>query len=203
VGAQWNTVYGHFVKWVKARIFEDAYKQLVQIYTTRFKHVRSRIITDCTFIKNVYGRDCVGPSCVDRGRKASKMSIIADEVGVVLAASFHRGNKCDYKAFLHTLTQSHVLRPFAHGKRFYADKAYDNSICDAVIKKFGMQNFCSRKGRTDPPDVTRERIIIEHVFSWLDKYRRLIVRYDQNISSYKSFTCMALSCRLAMILTTS
>eukprot|EP00952_Eustigmatos_sp_NYUAD-ZCMA_P012474 50142-Eustigmatos_ZCMA.PRE.2 len=198
-GISWQTVHRNFVKWSRCGIFEKAYRHLVTLYVKRNRHKRTALITDCSFIKNVYGTNCVGSSPVDRGRKATKLSVIADERGVVLAASFHKGNKVDYKAFLHTFTQSKCLQTYLSGKTFYADRAYDNHKCDSVVGNAGLINHCARKGTSTyfPPT----RGVVEHVFSWLDKCRRIVLRYERHIVHHKSFTYMALSRRILTCLT--
>ena len=102
----WQTVHRHFQKWSKEGIFQRTYDHLLKLYCTKFSKTRQFIITDCSFVKNIFGIDCLGPSPVDRGRKASKLSIIVDEQGIVWSATFHPGNKSDPKAFLHTLSQA-------------------------------------------------------------------------------------------------
>ena len=197
----WQTVHRHFTKWSNKGLFEKAYNQLLQIYLKRFGHKRRAIITDCSFVKNLYWVNCLGKSSVDRGRQATKVSVISDEKGVVWGATFHKGNKCDYKAFLHTLTQR--LLPLRHNisyMKFYGDKAYDINRCRSVIEKLKLVNKCCMRRQANN-SLSKVRIVVEHVFSWLDKFRRLIVRYEQSIVHYKSLTFMALSYRLERVLT--
>lgn len=200
----WQTAHRHFERWSKKGIFETAYHHLVSLYIKKYQHIRKATITDTSFIKNVYGRDCVGPSPVDRGRKATKLSIITDECGVVLAASFHKANKADFKAFLHTLTQSQQTIDFSRNKAFYADRAYDNARCDAVVAHTGMINRCARRRRKKGGHCTATfpaiRSVVEHAFAWLDKFRRLILRYDRMIVHHKSFTYLALTYRILKFL---
>jgi len=195
----WQTVHRHFVEWSRQNLFQRAYQHLVAVYIKRFGKRRQRLITDCSYIKNIAGRDCVGPCPVDRGRSATKLSVICDDVGVVLAASFHRGNKCDYKAFFHTLTQSRVVQGYAKSKVFLADRAYDNRRCDHMVSSIGMVNQCTRRGTREHP-IQRHRAVVEHVFAWLDKFRRIMVRYEQHIPHFKSFTTIALAFRLTKVL---
>jgi transposase len=54
------TAHRWFLRWSRSGIFERAYKHIRNLYTTRFRHTRKSIITDCTLIKNAYGRDCLG-----------------------------------------------------------------------------------------------------------------------------------------------
>jgi len=66
-GGCWKTIYHYFSKWSKAHIFEKAHKDLVQMYSKR--GLSQQLIVDTSFVKNVWGRDCLGKSPVDRGRK--------------------------------------------------------------------------------------------------------------------------------------
>lgn len=198
----WQTVHRHFTLWSRFGLFEKSYRKLVDIYMYRFGINRKRILTDTSFIKSINGTDCVGRSPVDRGRNATKLSIISDEYGVVLGATFHKANKCDYKAFLHTLHQIRKqLGIFLSGKEFYADKAYDNQICAYEVKSVGLVNKCCRR-KEHNADNSKNRVVIEHVFSWLDKFRRLLLRFDRYIVHYKSFTFIGLAHRIEKLMRT-
>ena len=58
---------------------------------------------DTSFIKNVHGSDVVGPNPTDRGRMASKISLLTDSRGTPLCAVFHKANKHDGSTLKHTL----------------------------------------------------------------------------------------------------
>lgn len=199
-GCAWQTAYGHFIKWSKKSLFERAYNHLLQLYLNKYSRMRENVITDCSFIKSIYGRDCVGPSPVDRGRKATKLSVVTDEQGVVLAATFHKGNKHDSKAFLHTITQAQHIHSAVRGKTFFADRAYDTKACDSVIERLQMTNACARRRQRKELRFPKVRNRVEHVFAWLDQFRRIIVRYDKSILQHKSFTFLALTCKILRLL---
>ena len=106
-GMQWNqltsdgsykTINNIFHKWNRRGIFKMAYDKFIRIYTRNRRNSRHKIkkhIIDTTFVKNIYGRDCVGRNPTDRGRKATKMSVITDEYGVTLAVKMFPGNRSD------------------------------------------------------------------------------------------------------------
>lgn len=56
-----------------------------------------------------------------------------------------------------------------------------------------MTNQVSRKKTTTPKEVNRIRIAVEHTFGWIDKYRRIILRYDGLVAHFRSFHCLAIS----------
>lgn len=59
--ASWKTVYHYFSLWSRANLFEKAYKHFMSWYT-KMHGLSQELIVDTSFIKGVYGRDCVGPS---------------------------------------------------------------------------------------------------------------------------------------------
>jgi hypothetical protein len=76
---------------------------VLRFYLRRRGGVSKNIIVDTSFVKNVWGRDCLGKSPVDRGRKATKVSAITDNTGTPLYLLFHPGNKYDGKTLAHML----------------------------------------------------------------------------------------------------
>ena len=183
----WKTIYHYFSLWSKHGLFHHAYDDLLRVY----RKIRPRsdiLLVDTTFVKNVFGRDCTGPSPFDRGRNATKVSTLTDSSGIPLVFTFHRGNRNDSRTLFHTLSKCKFLTP--HSK-LYADKIYDSSHCKDVLTHFQLQNFISKKKLPVSKESNRIRIVVEHTFSWLDKYRRLILRYDSHIHSFQSFHYLA------------
>ena len=128
--------------------------------------------------------------------KANKISVIVDETGIPWGITFHKGNKHDAKAFAHTTHEISKLCKFqktydTHPKIFLGDRAYDSKQCDALVQFMGWTNKVARK-RCPHYSFSSIRVRVEHVFSWLDKYRRIIVRYERSIIQYKSFTYLAM-----------
>jgi transposase len=146
------------------------------------------VIVDTSFIKNVFGRDCTGPSPFDRGRKATKVSAVVDEKGIPLSFTFHPGNRNDSRTLFHTLSK---VPCDLVGRSLYADKIYDSKHCEEVIKSFKMENLVSKKKVSTPTSDNRIRIAVEHTFSWLDKFRRIILRYDGLVCHLRSFHYLA------------
>ena len=97
---------------------------------------RGSLVLDSSFIKNVHGSDVVGPNPTDRGRMASKMSLLTDSRGTPLCAVFHKANKHDGSTLKHTL-ETFQRKVAGHGNfsSLLADKGYDASHCRDVCKR--------------------------------------------------------------------
>ena len=187
VNGSWKTVYHYFSLWSSANLFEHAYHNIVNVYS-KVKGLSDQLIVDTSFIKNVFGKDCVGPSPFDRGRNATKVSVITDKYGIPISFSFHKGNKNDSRTLYHTLQKCKLN---VAGKKIYADKIYDTENCKSILNMFGLNNCISRKRSITHKADNKTRIVVEHTFSWLDKFRRILVRYDSCIKHLRSFHYIA------------
>ena len=187
----WKTIFHYFTLWSKNHLFQHAYLDLVRVYLKIRPRSPIRIV-DTSFVKNVFGRDCIGSSPFDRGRNATKVSTITDKKGIPLIFTFHKGNRNDSRTLFHCVSKCQFL---SSGDQLYADKIYDTSHCRDVLHQFSLENCISKKRTITSKKDNRIRIVVEHTFSWLDKYRRIILRYDSNIHSFSSFHYLA-SCHL-------
>ena len=187
----WKTVYHYFAKWSKAHVFERCYTDLLKFYAKR--GLSKEIIADTSFVKNIWGRDCVGKSPVDRGRKATKVSALVDNRGTPLQLLFHPGNKNDSRSLPHLLDKTAKVICI-EGKDIYADRIYDSTYCSDTIRRHKLNNKVSKKRNTSDKATNRIRIVVEHCFGWLDKYRRIILRYDGLICHFRSFHYLAACC---------
>ena len=187
LNGSWKTIYHYFSLWSKKGLFHHAYDDLLRVYSKIKPRSNIRVV-DTSFVKNVFGRNCVGPSPFDRGRKATKVSTITDHTGVPLIFTFHRGNRNDSRTLFHSISKCKFIFP---GDKLYADKIYDSSHCKSILSQYSLQDCISKKKHPVSKENNRVRIVVEHTFSWLDKYRRLILRYDSHIHSFQSFHYLA------------
>jgi transposase len=59
------------------------------------------------------------------------------------------------------------------------------------MRQFGYVDCISARRQVTHRVVNRRRNVVERSFSWLDKSRRLIMRYDQRVSAYEAWTLLA------------
>jgi len=60
-----------------------------------------------------------------------------------------------------------------------ADKGYDNAANRAPPRRYGYMDCISARGRRPRRVVNRRRNVVERSLSWLDKSRRLLLRYEE------------------------
>lgn len=184
-----QTVHRHFIKWSRSGVFKEAYAIAYKLQSrpTR-RNLRFHCI-DSSFVKNIYGRgrDCIGRNPTDRGRFATKVSALVDQHGLPVALSFFPANRNDVRTVKDTLLTSIQTERGA----LYADKGYDSRQVRTFVQQQGYTERIGRRKHHVHRLVNRRRNVVERFFSWLDKSRRLILRYDAMIVSYESWTWLA------------
>lgn len=191
----YQTVHRHFMLWSRKQIFAKAYKKA---YALQNRPVRRNLrfhAIDTSFVKNIYGRDCVGRNPTDRGRAATKVSTIVDQNGMPVSFAFFKANRNDTQTVDATL-QNLICKP-SPATPLYADKGYDSKQVRATMRLHYIDRVAKRRTHVHRV-VNRRRNIVERFFAWLDKSRRLLVRYDSYITSYEAWTWLA-SLRLLQI----
>lgn len=177
---------------VAPRSFPKCLQRLAQALLAK-NQIDTHYCIDSTYVKSIYGRDCVGKNPTDRGRRATKLSAIVNHDGVPISLVPFPANTSDYKTVDATLLNSLIFLKTACP--MYADKGYDSRDARASFRSHGYIDRVSRRRTVSHRVVNRRRIVVERFFSWLDKNRRILVRYDALVSHYMSWTWLA-CCKL-------
>ncbi len=177
------TVFKTMHKWIEADLFRAAYQRLLRLY--RRQRRPRYCCVDSSFVKNIYGSDCVGRNPTDRGRMATKVSATVDDLGVPYSLLFTPGNQSDMRLLQPTLAA--VMANPPPGTLLYTDKGYDSLSNRRICSEYGYRDRIFRRRTTNSRRTHAKRGCVERFFSWIDKYRRLIVRYERYVS-YKPCT---------------
>ena len=112
--ARKSFAFSHFNLWSKARIFENVFYETVKGRAP----IGGALAVDTSFVKNVFGKEkkqsffvrqsraVTGRNPTDRGRKATKVSLLTDHRGTPLCSVFHKANKSDILTLKHLLDTS-------------------------------------------------------------------------------------------------
>eukprot|EP00968_Pinguiococcus_pyrenoidosus_P009533 scaffold739_cov166-Pinguiococcus_pyrenoidosus.AAC.7 len=171
----WKTVYHYFRIFTDLRVFENAFRDCSRWYQ-KVRHRRAGgkrdiLVADTSFVKNQYGRDCVGRNPTDRGRKATKVSLLTDGLGVPCHIVFHRANRNDGRTLRHLLNNARRHGTSLEGKTLFADKGYDSQHCRDVARYNGLAYRIPRRGRSQDRQDNSTRVVVEQAFGWFDKFR--------------------------------
>ena len=85
-------------------------------------------------------------------------------------------------------------RPRRRPAKLHADKGYDVRHCRRYLRRRGIACRIARKGVESATRLGRHRWVVERTFAWLNRYRRLALRYERREEIHQAF--LDLGCAL-------
>lgn len=145
------------------------------------------------------GGDATGPNPTDRGKAGTKRHLITDRRGIPLAFLLTGANTHDSVPFEPLLDAVPPVkgkrgRPRRRPDKLHADKAYDYARCRRACHRRGVKPRIARRGIESSQKLGRHRWVVERTFAWLNRFRRLAVRYERRADIHHALT--ALGCSL-------
>ena len=109
-------------------------------------------------------------------------------------------NRNDMKLAEPTLESMMIERPKPtkkHPQNMCLDKGFDFPEIDALVEKWGYTAHIARKGvdqskRERIPGYRARRWVVERTTSWMNRFRRLLIRWDKKEENYMAmlhFAC--------------
>jgi transposase len=78
-------------------------------------------------------------------------------------------------------------RPRKRPDKLHADKGYDSKKNRAALRQRGITPRIARKGVESKQRLGRYRWVVERTHSWLNRFRRLKVRYERRADIHEAF----------------
>ena len=78
--------------------------------------------------------------------------------------------------------------------KLHADKAYDIPRCRRALHRRHIKARIARKGIDSRERLGRHRWVVERTLAWLNRFRRLTVRYERRVDLHQAF--LTLGCAL-------
>lgn len=134
-----------------------------------------------------------GPNPTDRGKNGSKRHVACDGRGTPLALRHTGANVHDSQAAIPLIDAIPSIKRPGGGRRkrpdaAFADRAYDAEQKIRIpLRKRGIRPFIAKRNTEQGSGLGVHRCVVEWVFSWLFKYRRLRVRYEKRDDIHTAF----------------
>lgn len=137
-----------------------------------------------------------GPNPTDRAKLGSKRHILTDQRGTPLSALITSANTHDMKATFETLDGAVVRRPRPrryHPQHLCLDKGYDyQEIGIGVIQRKYIPHMRHRGEIENPVKRYKpKRWVVERSASWLNRFRRLLIRWEKKAENYLALVQLA------------
>ena len=124
---------------------------------------------------------------------------MVDRSGLPLAALLTGANRHDSVVFADLIDAIPPIRQPNRRRRrrpekLHADKAYDIPRCRAALQRRRIKVRIARKGVDSSQHLGRHRWVVERTLAWLNRMRRLTVRYERRADIHQAF--LTLGCAL-------
>ena len=152
-----------------------------------------------------------GANPTDRGKRGVKRSLLTEAQGVPVGLAVDGANRHDMKLVRPTLDSVVVARPESTPEQpqgMCLDKGYDFDEVRRTLEDFGFTAHIRSRGE-EAKAIKREagfrarRWVVERTHGWLNRFRRILVRWDkspENYIAFLHFACALITLRAAGLL---
>ena len=124
---------------------------------------------------------------------------MVDRRGTPLAFKLSGANVHDSKVFDELIdavppVRGRRGRPRKRPAKLHADKGYDYARCRAALTRRRIKVRIARRGVESSERLGRHRWVVERTLAWLNRFRRLKVRYERRVDIHEAF--VRLGCAL-------
>jgi len=189
-----STAHRRFQEWVGAGLFFRLWRVAAQRYDeVRGIDWRWLAVDGCLTKAPLSRSEAVGRNPTDRGKQGSKRSLLVDGGGVPLALVVGPANRNDHLLLADTLDGLVVRRPSrpALVQHLCLDLGYDDAGSRHEAARRG--HVAHIRGRSEEARGRRSgrkrarRWVVERTHAWLNRCRRLLVRWERKVANHAAF----------------
>ena len=207
-GCQWNAapreVYGsgktlhrYFQRWVRAGVFRRMWKAGLGEYDEVHGLKLRWQAADGAITKAPLGGDATGPNPTDRGKMGTKRSLLVEEKGVPIGIEIAGAQRHDMKLLKATLEAKMVEAVVVpeQEQHLCLDKAYAGA--EEIAEQSGYIAHIPQKANAKKKKKRKggrrkaRRWVVEVAHSWINRFRRLLVRWEKKQSNYLAMLHLA------------
>lgn len=190
-----STAHDRFQAWARAGVFLQLWRAGVE----QFDELRGIdwdwLAMDGALTKAPLGGDQTGPNPTDRGKRGGKRSVLTEGHGVPVGAAMAGANRTDMKLVRATLESIVAARPEPSEEQpqgLCLDKGYDYEEVRAILHEFGFTAHIRARGEEaqalkQEAGFKARRWVVERTHSWMNRFRRLLIRWDKQPANYLAF----------------
>jgi len=126
----------------------------------------------------------------DRGKKGTKRSLLTEGNGIPLSVVVDGANRHDKKLVKGTLDAIIIERPSSDNvyQNMCMDKGYDFPDIRELAEDYGYTAHIRSRGEENNqkkiPGYRARRWVVERTHSWLNRFRRLLIRWEKKLDNY-------------------
>jgi putative transposase len=141
----------------------------------------------------------VGKNPTDRGKSGTKRSVLTDSGGIPIGLAVEGANRHDFKMARATMTSIPIARPEPTPEKLQGvclDKGYDYDEVRNLLTACGFTAHIRARGE-EAQAIKQEagykarRWVVERTHSWMNRFRRVLIRWDKKVCNYLAFLHLA------------
>ena len=182
-----STVHDRFQQWTEAGVFE-------RLWTTGLVEFDASVGLDWTWqaldgamTKAPLGGEATGPNPTDRGKSGTKRHLQTEGHGLPVGLVVTGANRNDMTQ-VEAVLDSRPVVSFTSEQHLCADKGYDYDVVRSSLGLAGYRSHILSRGQERValrlPGYRARRWVVEGTHSWLNRFRRLLVRWEKKAANY-------------------
>ena len=141
----------------------------------------------------------MGKNPTDRGKLGTKRRVLTDGGGVPIGLAVDGANRNDFKLPRETIESIAVARPDTTPdapQGLWLDKGYDYAEVRELLAEFGFTAHIRARGEEahalkHEAGFKARRWVVERTHSWMNRFRRVLIRWDKKVCNYLGFLHLA------------
>jgi putative transposase len=203
-----STAHDRFQAWVRAGVFLKLWQAGISTFDELCGIEWDWLALDGAMTKAPLGGEKTGHNPTDRGKSGVQRSLLTEGHGVPIGLVVEGANRHDMKLVRATVESLVVERPEPtedHPQGMCLDAGYDYDEVYAILQEFGFTAHVRPRGQEaqlikQEAGLKARRWVVERAHSWMNRFRRLLIRWEkkpQNYLAFLHFACGLIAFRAA------
>lgn len=194
-----STAHDRLQAWVAAAVFLNLWQAGVAQFDERQGLDWNWLSMDGAMTKAPLRGEKTGPNPTDRAQGGVKRRLLTEGQGVPLGLVVEGANRHDMKLVRATITSLVVKRPPPTAEQpqgMCLDKGYDDQEVREIVEEFGFTAHIRSRGEAAQAIKAQasqkaRRWVVERTHSWMNRFRRIVVRWDKKPAHDLAFLHLA------------
>ena len=190
-----SVVFKYYRSWVEIGVFEKIWNEALRAYDEKKGISWSWLSIDGSNKKAFFGKENVDFNPKDKNKGGTKLMVLTDKKGIPLSVVVKPANRHESQLLEETLGNIRAIRPnpCKVKQHLCGDKAFDSVWCRESADEYGFLHHFRRR-REEVPEKRRhtpKRWVVERTHAWLNRFRRILTRWEVYSRNYEAFISLA------------
>lgn len=194
-----STVHDRFQQWRQAGVFERLWvSALIQYHVEVGLDFQWQSLDGC-ITKAPLGGEATGANPTDRGKSGTKRHLLTEATGLptsVVVTGANRHDKTQVEAVFEAMPLLPPCPTLEDPQHFCADRGYDYCDVRSLIGSRHMTGHIKSRGEEQAalrqvPGYRARRWVCERTHSWMNRFRRLLIRWEKKAGNYLALLHLA------------